>query len=435
MKIINAKNIYIHLIIWALVIILTSAFTSWKSESERNRILKVDGLGYYSYLPAFFIYQDLNFHYYDSIYQSDLSKGKQPYDFRERSEYGTINKYYIGSAICQIPFFIPVYTYFKISGKVFNGYENAFQVASHIAAICFFLLGLYYVFKTLETFQLSKTWAILSCYAILLGTNAGYMVVSEPGLSHLYSFAWISIFLYATRKLVLSNFQKKWIWISGLAIGFILLIRPINLIILFALPFIWGNIKLYQSKKLIQSYIQIGILSIMLFSIQFIYYYLATGNAIIYSYNEEGFDFMHAHFFEFLWSYRKGFFLYTPLFLLLFPSLILGIKERKYKSILSFIFFFVILTFVFSSWWLWHYGGGLGTRVFIEFYPLFIIPIVWYFSKLKQEFVKSLSILFLLVSVYFGQLTHWQYRQGKIHWDSATKEQYYDNLFRIDNLL
>lgn len=435
MQTIKVKNTHIHLTIWALVIILTSAFTSWKSESERNRILKVDGLGYYSYLPAFFIHHDLNFQYYDSIYQSDLLKGKQPYDFRERSEYGTINKYYIGSSICQIPFFIPILTYYKITNQEINGYENPFQVASHLAAIFFFLVGLYFVYKTLETYHLSKTWTYIACYAILLGTNSGYMVISEPGLSHLYSFAWMSIFIYATRKLLESEYHKKWVWMSGISLGFILLIRPINLIILFALPFIWGQANPFKSKKLIQSYIQIGIISIWLFSIQFLYYYLATGNAIIYSYNEEGFDFMHAHFFEFLWSYRKGFFLYTPLFLLLFPSLVLGLKKRKFGSIISFTLFFIIITFVFSSWWLWHYGGGLGTRVFIEFYPLFIIPIVWYFSALTNEFVKSLSILFLIVSIYFGQLTHWQYRQGKIHWDSATKEQYYDNLFRIDNLL
>lgn len=435
MKTITFKKTHIHLIVWALVIILTSAFTSWKSEESRNRILKVDGLGYYSYLPALFIHQDLNFHYYDSIYNSDLAKGKQPYDFRERSEHGTINKYYIGSAICQLPFFLPVHTFYKLQGQAVNGYENAFQIASHIAAICFFLLGLYFVYKTLQTFKLSQTWSIVMCYAILLGTNAGYMVVSEPGLSHIYSFAWISIFLYTTRKLIESQFNNKWLLISGISLGFILLIRPINIIILLALPFVWGSFNLFKTKKLYISYLYIGLIAIILFSIQFIYYYLATGNAIIYSYNEEGFDFMRAHFFEFLWSYRKGFFLYTPLFLLLFPSLLLAIKERKYVQTFSFGAFFILLTFVFSSWWLWHYGGGLGTRVFIEFYPIFIIPITWYFSTLRNEFAKCLSILFLLVSVYFGQLTHWQYRQGKIHWDSATKEQYYDNLFRIDNLL
>lgn len=424
-----------HVSIWALVILLTSAFTSWKSPESINRILKVDALGYYSYLPAIFIHKDIKFNYYDAIFQSDLNAGKKPFDFREETTQGIINKYYIGTALCQLPFFLPVYAYYSIQNMECTGYENAFQIAIHISAIFYFLLGLVCILKLAQLFNLSKNWAIILAYAILLGTNAGYLVVSEPGLSHIYSFFWVAIFLYGCKKIFLSESNKATIFLVGISLGMILLIRPVNLIILMAIPFLAGDIKTIFTKKNIQYSFIIGLLSMLIVSIQAAYYYASTNTIFIYSYNEETFDFLNAHFFEFLWSYQKGFFLYTPLFLFLFASFILALQKKLYKESMYFALFFILLTYIFSSWWLWHYGGGLGTRVYVEFYPLFIIPIIWYFTTLKSEFIKTLSILFLGIFVYFGQITHWQYRMGKIHWDSATKEEFINNLFRIDHLL
>ena len=38
-----------------------------------------------------------------------------------------------------------------------------------------------------------------------------------------------------------------------------------------------------------------------------------TGSWVVYSYKDEGFDFMHPHFWEFLFSFQKGWLLWSPI--------------------------------------------------------------------------------------------------------------------------
>ncbi len=422
------------MIIWTLFILVTALFTSWK-EDNIKKLLKSDALGYYAYLPAVFIYQDIDFGWYDENIAFFKSDNREPFDFREYPDGATINKYYMGTALASLPFFVPVWLSYSALSIPCSGYEMPFYYAIHLAAIAYFLCGLYFMIQTMLRLGIEKKWAIILAYCVLLGTNAGYYIVSEPGLSHIFSFAFISLFLYLSTCMIQGNLRISTMLLLGFTFGMICLIRPVNAIILFALPFISGDLRSFFSGTKIRPYLIAAFVAICILSLQFIYYKAATGSFFVYSYNEERFLFLQAHFYEFLWSYRKGFFVYTPLFLFLFPALIYWYRKRSKMGALFFIAFFIGLTYLFSSWWMWYYGGGLGTRVFIEFYPLFAIPIAYYFSACRNEWVRNMNYFFLLLFIYFGYLSQWQYRKGKIHWDSATKEQYYDNLFKIDHLL
>lgn len=413
----------------------TSYYSSWNHPETLQKTLKVDAIGYYSYLPAFFIHKDVKFEYYSDILKSDSIAGKQPYNFVEATPKGDVNKYYIGTALAELPFFLPVYTYYAVQNLQSTGYENTYQFAIHLSAIFYALLGCIFCVKILDLFSIKRGWSYTIIYALILGTNFGYIVESEPGLSHIFSFCFISIFLYCMRLIYMGNQEQKWRLLAGLSFGMILLIRPINLIILASLPFISGSFLLLFSKQNLKNYLYIAFIGALVFSIQFLYYYAATGHPFIYSYNEEGFNFLQPEITNFLWSYRKGFFMFTPVFIFMIFGVIQWYLKRDKAQAIYFTLFFIFLTYVFSSWWLWYYGGGLGTRVFVEFYPLFIIPTAWFFQQIKRPFIKSLSILIFAASIYFGYITQWQYRKGKLHWDSITKEQYLDNLFKIDQVL
>src|SRR5690606_17014261 len=174
-------------------------------------------------------------------------------------------------------------------------------------------------------------------------------------------------------------------------------------------------------KHLILSCVIFGIIV----SIQLVIYKISTGRFIVYSYQEEGFNFLDPHFFDILFSYKKGLFLYTPMYLLAMIGLIPVFKKNKFAAI-SWIGFFVIITYIFSSWWMWYYGGSFSSRVYVEFLPLFMILFAFLLAEAKTKSLRIalLSLTFVLLAIC--QIQTFQYRYYEIHWDKMTKEKYWE---------
>lgn len=218
----------------------------------------------------------------------------------------------------------------------------------------------------------------------------------------------------------------------------IALIRPVNIIIIFSLPFISGTFYNFkQGIFFLRKHLIYFLLSIIFFSaiifIQLIIYKIQTGDFFVYSYKEEGFEFINPHFFNFLFSYRKGMFVYTPvLFFITVLGLIKLTLKDPYQAI-SWLIFFIITTYILSSWHLWYYGGSFSSRVMIEFYSLFAIPLGIFLDGLKLKRSKILFIIILLALIVLCQVQTYQYRTGQIHWSDMNKEMYWQSTRKIGN--
>ena len=211
------------------------------------------------------------------------------------------------------------------------------------------------------------------------------------------------MFIYYA-KLFFNSFNPKLIIIISIILGIILLIRPINGLIVFLLPFLASDINVLKQgfyKTITQKrQLIFGLcIIIIIFSIQFMYYKLATGNFFVYSYGEERFNFLKPHILEILFSYKKGLFVYTPIFLLSFTGTYYLWKSSKFEfySLISFLF---LIIYVFSSWWMWYYGGSFSSRVFVEYIALFMILLAITFNKIQSiNFRKCFifSIVFFVI--------------------------------------
>ena len=99
-----------------LFLILTWVAINVNLGKNWKEVVKYDVAGYYSHLPAIFIYDDLHFDFFDEIdetYKTGTTKG----DFRQVLESGsTVNKYYCGTAILQAPFFAIAHLISSLSG-------------------------------------------------------------------------------------------------------------------------------------------------------------------------------------------------------------------------------------------------------------------------------------------------------------------------------
>jgi len=396
--------------------------------------MEADGKGYYAYLPAVFIYNDLSFKFFHSIEKEKYYHPNYYYAYLRVHNDKVINKYYVGTAVSMTPFFAIGHLKALLGGWPADGYSYPYMVWVHFGALVYLLIGLLALRRLLRTYSIDEKWIALTLAAIVFGTNLFYYVLTEFSMSHVYSFSLITCFLLFSRKTMLGGSLNHFLWASVI-LGWIILIRPVNAVVVFALPFLAGNphnLKDIFSRLLLKwKYVLSAVLIIAaIASIQAIIYKIQTGDFFVYSYPGEGFEFTRPHMGSMLFSFRKGLFVYTPLLLIsLVGFRFLWIMQR-FQAVALFVFFLLIL-YLFSSWHMWYYGGSFSQRVFIDYYARFAILLALTLQFLKGM-IRKIYITGIIVLSLFCQYQTYQYRHMVIHWSDMTKEKYFEGFFKLN---
>lgn len=417
-----------------LILVVTTWCASsinWGGENWKTLIIS-DGKGYYAYLPAVFIYNDLNLGFYETIEDTYYSEHTRS-DYRSTANGKVIDKYFCGSALAMLPFFTLAHGLTLITGGPADGYSQLYPVFVSIAAIFWMLTGLVFVRRVLRLYGISEGVTALVLLALAFGTNLFYYTIREPAMSHVYAFAFTALFVYSSQMLFESG-KGKYIYLSALFLGMIVLIRPVNGLMVLALPFLAGGTaplaSLLKRKELIASVI----VFLAVCSIQLILYKISTGSFFIDAYSNEGFILSEPNVLNFLFSYKKGFLLYTPFFLALLAGLFVLFRQSRFRFWAFTLFFFVVV-YLLSSWWMWYYGGSFGSRVMIDYYPLLVVPVAMAFQHFWQTKMRAAVIGFSLVTIFICQVQTFQYRYSHIHWGLMDKEHYWRAFMRIDLLI
>lgn len=421
-----------------LIMVLVSNNLNWQRDYWKG-VIESDAKGYFAYLPATFVYGDLNYGFYDELEMDKYYDPNFYFDYRfQTDDDRNYNKYFCGSAIAMSPFYIIGHVIANSSGYDADGYSFPYIVSITLAALFYLFIGLLYLRKTLTLYEISERNKSIVLLAVTFGTNLFYYAIVEPGLSHIYSFAFISMFVYFAKRYFVS-FEKKHLIYIAVILAMIILIRPVNGLIIFSLPFIAGNFLrlkngihlLLKSRKVLIASLLIGTL---ILGIQLLVYKLSTGQFFIYSYGTDHFNFLDPHMIDILFSYRKGLFLYTPIY---FISVLGGFvlwRSRKFEA-LSFLGFFLLITYVLSSWWMWYYGGSFSSRVYVDFLPVFMVLLALSLHELSMRWSKIASLAIIVLFIGLCQVQTYQYRYGEIHWSEMTKDHYWNVFLRIDRLM
>lgn len=412
-------------LIFFLLLVSYSAKVNWK-DGQWEHVLEADAKGYYAYLPATFVYHDLNFGFFDTIEK----KATNPlfYDYRSFSNGKFIDKYYIGTAICISPFYLTAHLFNHLFFHDKTGYGYIYIVFLTIATCFYTALGLFFLKKILTYYSDNKLHIIITLGLIIFSTNLFYYTIGEPGFSHAYSFCFFSIFIYLILNFFKNLNYKFLVW-SALVLGLIILIRPVNAIIVFSIPFLSGSYRNLENgiKSILSNYkllISCLLLILVFPSIQFIIYKIQTGEFIVYSYGEEGFNFLKTKFISFLFSYKKGFFLYTPIAFVALLGLFNTNLLRFQKA--CFLAFIVLVIYLMSSWWMWYYGGSFSSRVMVEYLPFFGITLLMLVDLTRNKIYQLMIYLTLTFLLLVNQIQTLQYRYFIIHWSEMTKEKYWN---------
>ncbi|HEY9114979.1 MAG TPA: hypothetical protein VIN10_09765 [Bacteroidales bacterium] len=415
-------------VIFTLVFALS--FHRWDDDG----IIVADAINYYVYLPAGVIYQDLDFEFGkempEDIVRKKLSNFPSPIN-------RPVIKMTMGVAFFMLPFFTVGHIIASLSDTYANnGYSAPYYFMIFVSALFYLWVGLYYLRKLLLLFFEEASVAIV-IILIVLATNLLFYVAMEPGVSHVYNFTLISMFLYFSFKW-LSNPTYKIAILLGLLLGFITLIRPSNsIIVLFPLLILLFDKNSLQSKVLIIKENLPKILLALVFMIvvlipQMIYWKLFTGQWLFYTYGTESFYFNNPHIFEGLLSYRKGWLIYTPIMFFSIVGLFFLLKKHA-RLVLPIIIFSSLNLYIIFSWWCWWYGGSYGARPMIDTYAIYAIPLAafvqFFINKKiwKQLAIGSIFIFF----IYFNTFQIRQYNIALLHYANMTKEAYWGILFKM----
>lgn len=434
-----------------LVAFMTFIMLSEKHWKDEQRIIENDAISYYAYLPATFIYHDLSLSFTDN-YQG-------PHKFIVWPEKGPGDKYVIktsmGLSILWTPFFMAGHVTALLSGADAGGYSPSYKFFLLVSALFFLTTGLVYLRRILLQ-NASDIITAMVLTAFVIGTNLYWYTLYQGTMSHVYSFALISAFMWYSIKWH-DNGRKGWLPAVrlGLIFGLITLIRPTNfIIILFFLLYgittagslrqrgreyvatTAGSLR-QRAREMVADYRLLAVMALAALIVwipQMIYWKEMTGQWLYFSYgSNERFFFGDPAILKGLFSWRKGLFIYTPLMIFAVAGII-ALWIRRSPHALPVTIFVPLNMYIIFSWWCWWYGGGFGQRAFIDSYALMAVACAALLSAGMTAPVKwvsrSVLVAFLLLAAS-GVFYNLQYYHGAIHWDSMTREAYFDSFGRI----
>jgi len=345
-----------------------------------------------------------------------------------------VNKHFCGTAIPMLPGFLIAHVYAKNSHYKADGYTKPYSLSVSISAILFMFFTLLVFAKILLMLGIKHVWVSVLLPIMVFGTNWYYYVVCEPSVSHVYSVFFITYFAYLGLKWGLTD-RLNFVLMAAV-LGLIVLIRPVNGIAISLVPFFFSSLQHFKKQvaSVFKSPLKLLLATLVFFliiSLQFILYKIQTGNFIVLSYKNESFDFTNPQFWNILFSYKKGLFLYTPIYLVSLAGVIAYFKRDSWRaSVLMFVF--ILFTYVASSWWNWYYGGSFSSRVYIDYLLIFTIPMAFMLQRAKRRVRKYMLLPSIILLTVFCQFQTFQFRKMVIHWDSMTKDKYWGVFMDFD---
>ena len=178
-------------------------------------ILGSDMEGYYQYLAHFFI---KDWALFDRMpWTIGYGEGK------------TLSVFTCGLAILWSPFFLIAHLISIFLGLDSDGYSNLYFGFILIAGIFYTYIGLVFIYKFLREFFEQKI-SLLTTALFFLATNVFfYSVLLGAGMSHIYSFSMIAIYLYYCNQFSKESSFKNLLFL-GVPFALAVLIRPTNII-------------------------------------------------------------------------------------------------------------------------------------------------------------------------------------------------------------
>jgi len=393
--------------------------------------LNWDAAGYFFYLPALFIQHDLpleNRQWFEDLRQTyDLSGTLyQVHEVPGRQSH--VNQYTCGMAVVLLPAFAVAHLVATYSAYPADGYSLPYSLAAAWWSLAIALAGIW-AFRRMILRFFSDGVSALVLILLLGGTNYLIQVSGNLVSPHNYLLLLFVIFIAATNDWYTCRNRKDF-YLLVLTGGLASLIRPTE-VLWFVIPLCWTGVTPTQVWRNIRHHtieyrtmiLRSGALLILLALPQIAYWMISTGRPLFMSYSNpgEGLDLLNPHTLDFLFSFRKGWFIYTPIVLVALAGFWVFIRQRGNPGRAVLLFFLVNL-YIVSSWTTWWYAQSFSQRAMIQTLPLLALPLGSALEWMRTTRVRRWMGAFV-VSGFFALtvLYQFQYVRGVLHPDRMTR--------------
>lgn len=401
-------------------------YPKWE-KSNTEATLSWDVSGYYFYLPALFIYQDLKQAAFKDEIHEKYRPANGPYQVFAHPSGNYVMKYSAGLSVQYLPFFLAAHALAEPLGYPADGFSKPYQVAISFGSLLMALLGLYMLRRILLRYFSDGVTAV-TLLTLVFATNYLNYSAIDGAMTHNWLFTLYTLLIWQSIRFHERPGWKRAVAIGGL-VGLMALTRPTE-IIACLIPLLWGidgwaaakeRLRFFTSRPglplLVIAVAVIGAVG----SIQLFYWKYVTGEWIVYSYQDQGFSWLRPHVWDGLFSFRAGWLTYSPAMALALLGLVPLFWRRRglFWAGLPFALLFMYITFAWDIWW---YGGSLGQRAMVQAYPVLALPLAAFFSLAKGRAWLRYALLPLLLFLAYYNLwiTHQAHRGGLFQSEQMT---------------
>jgi hypothetical protein len=423
------------------LIVLCSAISIYRISNVNKNEIAWDVLGYYLYLPATFVHHDPLLNDISWLKQTNAERklAGTLYMVSQNKKGETMYFFLMGLALFYLPFFFMAHSFASIAGFASDGFSMPYQYFLVAGGIVYTIIGLIFLRKILRRF-FSEGISSLVMLIIVLGTNyINHLTIDNLATINVI-FMLTTIVIWNTIKWHENN-RPKHLIAMGVGISLVTLVKPSE-IFLFLIPLLWNVTSMEDLKQkfitLFSSWKNLLItaaLCLLVFAPQMVYWYLKTGRLIYDSYVNPGvgLDFLSPHISNVLFSYRKGWLLYTPVVIFALVGFYFLYKSNR-KIFLASITYFLVSFYVISSWSEWWYGAAYSTRPLIATYPILGICLGYFLIFLRdtKQVVRVACGVVIVAFVFLNQFQWWQYKNYILDPYRSTKEYYWATFLKTN---
>ena len=398
-------------------------------------ILTWDAMGYYLYLPAQFIYHDLSqLHFVADIMREYGPSGSfyQAAQVPGGPEGHLVMKYTCGLAILWTPFFWLGHWAAGWLHYPQDGFSAPYQIAIAFGGLVYGLLGLGLLRRVLLRYY-SDVVTTLVLVTLVLGSNYFQYAVFDAAMAHSVLFTLYALLLWLTVRWHERPTRLGALAI-GLTLGLMVLIRPSEAVAA-VLPVLWGVGSVAAARQKLAllltrwpDVLLLGLGGVLGALPQALYWKWATGHFIYYSYGDQHFSFLHPHTWDVLFSFRKGWLIYSPLLLLPLAGLLV-LWRRQRPVTVPVLAFFLLNLWVVSAWDIWWYGGSLGQRALVQSYAVLALPwaaaVAWLLEPARRPLVRVAAAVAAVLLVDLNLFSHWQYMRSIINPEEMNRRYFF----------
>lgn len=379
------------------------------------QVITWDVYGYYLYLPALLKYGDTSQYAFTLEHLAQYKVSEQIYQVTEWNGYKA-PIYTIGMALIYLPFYLIADLIAQLIPSVSaDGLSAIYQWSIVVGSWVYTGVGLFFSDKILRLLKVSELSIFLTLSVIFLGTNYFHYATYENGMPHHFLFALYTILIYCTIKWH-SDAKFKYIIGGAVSIALLCLARPSELISVLIPGFygIYGGlswlIKAQRIKKYFFHILVMISIGLALVFIQMLFWKINLNQWVFNGYQGHHFDFLSPHLSEGLFSFRKGWLIYSPLCMLGVLGIPLLWKYDK-RWMLPVLIFIIVNIYIVLSWHIWWYASSFGMRALIQSYAVLMIPMAYFIEwMLKRSSGKLILLLISAAGIFLNQFQDWQYR-------------------------